>query len=151
MSEAPNSSPASTEAKVPAASKNDSHESAASTETAPVPAPFNQHVVAISLGILSAVLFLTVAGLWIKVNAQTTTILENKNRADQFGSDIGRMQMQMEEAKADSARLQTQVDDLRTRSDRLNTQLEKTRASAADLQIQLDKARAISNGFQSQM
>ncbi len=96
MPNAPVSNPPTTAAKVPAAGKTDAVDSDAVKKGDDViPTPAKVSPLVLVLGALSAFLFIIVVVFWLKVNAQNTAILENKNRVDQFGAATAQMQAQL--------------------------------------------------------
>ena len=114
------------------------------------PAPAKSSPWVAVLGVLCAILLITVVVFSSKVSARDKTIVENKNRNDQVQAASTKLQSDVDDAKADSARLQKQLNEATAASDLLKADAEKTKATSADLQGRLDKARAQVTTFQTQ-
>jgi hypothetical protein len=94
----------------------------------------------VGLGALSAALIIIVYILWNRVGSRDTTIVENRNHADQVQAGSVVLQAQIDAAKAGTVRLQKQWDETKADLIQLEVQLAESRALAAELKTKLGQA-----------
>ncbi len=115
-------------------------------------------LLAVALGILSAVLLVSTLVFWNQVGNRDNTLEQGANRLVQLQAaaeelqaqvtldktSIERMGKRVDAAKAESAVRQADLDKITLADVDLQTNLEKARASATDFQTQMEDARVAS-------
>jgi hypothetical protein len=120
-------------------------------DTGAPPAPPRSPVLAIALGVLSAILLISTFIMWSRVGSRDETIAQITNRSDQLQSDAVVLRTQVDEDKVSAAAVQKHADDAQAQSVLDKADLDRANASAMDLQRTLDKTRILATDFQSQM